>query len=177
MATVMCAVFEDTRRAEQALRALEEGGFPRHQMDVRSGDELAEQPRSERRDRGNEGLWGRIRRLFEDEPASSEQRAGKSDSARYDSSKQAASTIVSGDDQASGIADSEVVLILNAADERIGQAAEILGDNGALNLDQRLGQAVDEEPSTEPIYAVVIEEVELDSNATSDIGRGPSAAG
>lgn len=147
MATLMCAVFEDTRSAEQALRALEAGGFPRRQMGVRSGDQLSSSKEQQRGDRGDGGgVLDRLRALL-----------GKRESSAQKSSEQS-SQAASGGDREAGAGDEEAIVILNVSDDRVGRAAQILGETGALDLDARLGRPERGEASEQPIYAVVIEE-------------------
>lgn len=146
MATLMCAVFQDTQSAEQALRALEASGFPRQQMDVRSGDELMHQKEQRRGERSDE-VWNRVRTLFDNRGSSTQKSSAKD--------KEAASAA---GEEASAIDDDEMVLVLGVADDRVGQAAEILGDTGAVDLDARLGGAIQGQAGEEPVYAVVIDE-------------------
>lgn len=174
MATLMCAVFEDTQSAEQALRALEAGGFPRQQMEMRSGDELMHQTQPQRAGRGNQRAWDRVRGLFENRGSSDRRSAATAEAAP--------------DTESSAIDDNEIVLVLTADDDQIGQAAEILGDSGALNLDERLGDATEGESRDEPVYAVVIEEVAIeaapipgtaaqDAQGQAQPGAQPASAG
>lgn len=160
MAMVMMAVFEDTQHAEQALRALEAEGFPRREMDMRSGGRLMNQAPSERGGEDDGGVWGRVRHIFEDEGSAAESRQG------------AAAT----PSEAGGIADSDIVVVLNATDDSAAQAADILEESGAVDLGERLGET-GQEQRDEPIYAVVIEEVAIEVEANPADASGAAAAG
>lgn len=167
MATLMCALFEDAQSAEQARRALEAGGFPRQQMDVRAGDELTHQREGQRGDRGDGGVWDRVRALFTRHRDSSKQEAG---------AKRSESAPDTGR-QMSAVNDNEAVLLLNVADDRVPQAAAILGDAGAVDLDSRLGSATEGQAPAQPIYAVVIdEEVAIEAIAPEAEQEGRTGA-
>lgn len=172
MAMVM-AVFEDPRAAEQALRALEAEGFEREDMDVRTGDALLhqrqpEQGQSNRAEQENGGVWGRIRHLFEEVRPSSKGKSSKGDSSKGTSQASAAGETAS-------LADSDVVLIVSADDERTEQAADIMEESGAVDLDERLGGLAGVEAAEEdvPVYAMVIEEVAIETDLTAVSAAAP----
>jgi len=115
MATLMCAVFENTRTAEAALRALEADGFPRRQMGLRSGDQLRHRTEPREPARAGSGrderVWDRVRSLFQNQ---------RSSNAHAEADRQS----VSADMDANTVDADEIVLILATDDDRVGQAAE-----------------------------------------------------
>lgn len=148
MAMVVMGLFDDPKSAQEALRALEAEGFARENIDVRSGDTLMEQIKTDRGDtardnQDEEGIWARIRHFFQD-IGSKKDASTRRSSERESSSETAAAN-------PRDINESDVLIIVNASDDMAEQAADIMEEYGGS--DESVG------PGDVRVYSVVVESV------------------
>lgn len=152
MAMIVMGLFDDAQEAQEALRALEIGGFRREDIDVRTGDKLIEQMRPESgearagsgRSGDSDGIWARIRHFVQDIG-----RSFKRSSSREQSSERAPATAPERD--ARDLSESDVLIIVNAAEDQAKRAADIMEEHGAS--DEVAGVA------NVRLYSIVMEEV------------------
>jgi hypothetical protein len=137
MAMLVMGLFDDSESAEKALGALEAAGFSREDIDVRSGDRLADTRDRKRADTakegdGDEGMLARIRHYLSDIGLS-----GKGDASAKKTSAKRSAADASGAGSESGereLGDSDVLILVDTTDDMAEQAADILGEYGVTDL-------------------------------------------
>lgn len=172
MAMLVMGLFDDAESAQEALRALEDEGFSRNDIDVRSGGQLTGPNDSKRTgassggkdsDENDEGVLSRIRHYLSDIGL-----AGKSESSQKEASKKRASTqAASGTAAEQGareLSDSDILIMVDATDDTAEQAADILGEYGVSDV------AADGEGCVR-VYSVILE----DDVTQPEVSRGGGA--
>lgn len=173
MAMLVMGLFDDSKSAQEALRALEAEGFSRGDIDVRTGNQLADVRGSERTtgadksDGDNEGVLARIRHYLSDIGLSKRTASKQQSSDRRSAAEGVART--GAEPGGRELSDTDVLILVDATDDMAEQAADILGEYGVSDL------AADGE-SCVRVYSVVVEDDVTQPDETMESGAEAARA-
>lgn len=123
MDKIVVGIFEEMDSAQEALNELQAKGFKRADIDLRSGENVINRWEGDRNEGEQDGFWSSIKHFF----------GGSGSSSTDDAAERGVS----------GVSETDVVLTVHASEATADQAAEILDDCGALNLDERASSTTD----------------------------------
>ncbi|MFL6653759.1 MAG: DUF2382 domain-containing protein [Sulfurifustis sp.] len=143
MTKIVVGLFENMESAQRAMQALEAEGFARENIELRSGDQVVRQMQSDTGESGD-GIWASIKRFF----------SGGSTESRTAGTEWR------------GMSESEALLAVHADDATAEDAAELMDEHGAVDLEERLGGGVTG-AGTEQTIPIVEEEVKVGKREVS----------
>lgn len=122
MSKTVIALFENAGRAQRAIEALKASGFIKERIQVQSGEEFVQRGNLPPHQHPHEGLYRGIKSFFEEIGLRSPAQPAEG--------------------ELHPISRDDAVIILETSDERADAAANILDDQGAVNVEERMEKKV-----------------------------------
>jgi rhodanese-related sulfurtransferase len=118
MSKTVIALFENAGRAQRAIEALKASGFVNERIQVQSGEEFVQRGNLPPHEQPHQGLYRGIKSFFEEIGLRSPSQPQES--------------------ELHPISRDDAVIVLETSDERADAAADILDNQGAVNVEERI---------------------------------------